>query len=99
MCAVVTCVQVINFVHVVVFVCVVIFVRVILLCDVHVYKACMDTYYQSDTSNDSIQVYIKDVCTNVHDATCMQTSVVLRQKSTTEKQQRAENIIQPRSAH
>ena len=56
MCAVVTCVQVINFVHVVVFVCVVIFVRVILLCDVQVYKACMDTYYQSDTSNDSIQV-------------------------------------------
>ena len=85
MCAVVTCVQVINFVHVVVFVCVVIFVRVILLSNVQVHKACMDTYYQSDTSNDSIQVYIIDVCANVHDATWMQNSVVLRQESTTEK--------------
>jgi len=85
MCAVVTCVQVINFVHVVIFVCVVMFMRVILLCDVQVYKACMDAYYQSNTSNDSIQVYVKDVCANVHDATCMQNSVVLRQKSTTEK--------------
>ena len=62
---------VIDFVHVV------IFVRVILLCDVQVYKACMDTYYQSDTGNNSVQVHIKDVCANVHDATWMQNSVML----------------------
>jgi hypothetical protein len=62
---------VIDFVHVA------IFVRVS-VCYMQVHEACMHTNYQNDTGNNSVQVHIKDVCANVHDATWMQNSVVLR---------------------
>lgn len=78
---------------------VVVFVGVAIVCNVQVHEACMHADYQGDTGNDRVQVHEENVCADVDYAAGVQHAIVVRQESTAEKQESAQNVVQPCSAH